>query len=212
MRPNPLPIFMKKLLQTGTAALVALPLAGPAHAQQTTPTTSKSTRRAARRAAQAATAQPAAPLAPLPAPPADGPRPPRDGAGPGRDGDGPGLRGGRGPEDPGGPRAGRVQVLTDFSGTLTAFTADNDDQLYDGFGLKTSAGTEAVRFPRHLAQALMAAAKAGSAVTVTGFRATGPEGRTAVQLVSLAAGGQTVLRWRIYHLSRRAVRRQAAPE
>lgn len=64
--------------------------------------------------------------------------------------------------------------------------------MYDAFTLKTSTATETVRFPRHLAQALMAAAKAGSPVTVTGFRDTDPEGRTALHLVSLAAAGQTV--------------------
>ena len=64
--------------------------------------------------------------------------------------------------------------------------------MYDAFTLKTSTGTETVRFPRHQAQALMAAAKAGSQVTVSGFRDTDPEGRTALHLVSLTAGGQTV--------------------
>ena len=38
----------------------------------------------------------------------------------------------------------------------------------------------------------MAAAKAGSQVTVSGFRDTDPEGRTALRLVSLTVGSQTV--------------------
>jgi hypothetical protein len=85
-----------------------------------------------------------------------------------------------------------VQALTDFSGTLGEFTADNDDKLYDGFTLKTSTGSETVRFPRHLAQALMAAAKPGAAVTVTGFRNTDKEGRSRLHFVRLTAGGQTI--------------------
>jgi hypothetical protein len=106
--------------------------------------------------------------------------------GPGRPGAGPGR-----PYGPG-PRPGGAQALTDFSGTLTDYTAANDDQVYDAFTLKTSTGTETVRFPRHQAKALMAAAKAGSQVTVSGFRDTDPEGRNALHLVSLMAGGQTV--------------------
>ncbi|TVT38326.1 hypothetical protein FNT36_19190 [Hymenobacter setariae] len=163
-------------LHTATvAALAALLLASPlAHAQQA-PTGKVKTKT---KHAQAATAAPApdaagAALAPPPSP-AGGPRPPRPGA--------------AGPA----PRPAGVQALRDVSGTLTDYTAANDDQVYDAFTLKTSAGTETVRFPRHLAQALMAAAKAGSQVTVSGFRDTDPEGRTALHLVSLAAGGQTV--------------------
>ena len=161
---------------TTIAALAALLLAGPlAHAQQAPTPPAKGKR--------SNTGQPAPPPAPaagaLAPPPAGGPRSPRPGDGPGR------------PDGPG-PRKGGAQALTDFSGTLTDYTAANDDQMYDAFTLKTSAGTETVRFPRHLAQALMAAAKAGSQVTVSGFRDADPEGRTALHLVSLAAGGQTV--------------------
>jgi hypothetical protein len=85
-----------------------------------------------------------------------------------------------------------VRALTDFTGTLTEYTAANDEQVYDAFTLKTSTGTETVRFPRHLGQALQAAAKAGSTVTVSGFRDTDPEGRTNLHMVSVTAGGQTV--------------------
>ncbi|MGI4743404.1 MAG: OB-fold nucleic acid binding domain-containing protein [Janthinobacterium lividum] len=180
-----------------TLALLGLVLAAPlAHSQQApTPTkTTKATRRAARTAAGAPTTPPPAPQAgagaPVPPPPAGGPGagPGRPGAAPGPGGPGPGGPGAKGPGAP----AGRVQALSDFSGTLTDYTAANDDQVYDAFSLKTSTGTETVRFPRHLAQGLMAAAKAGSAVTVTGFRSTDPEGRAALHLVSLTAGGQTV--------------------
>ncbi|WP_324671080.1 OB-fold nucleic acid binding domain-containing protein [Hymenobacter sp. GOD-10R] len=172
---------MQNLLHPKATMLVALLLASPiVYGQQTTPTKSKSTSRAAHRMAQAsATTAPAPP--PLPGAPADGPRPPRPGNEPGKHG-------------PNGPNqdAGRVQVLSDFSGTLTEYTAGNEDQLYDGFALKTSAGTETVRFPRHLAQALMAAAKVGSTVTMTGFRDTDPDGHRLLHLVSLTAGNQTV--------------------
>lgn len=174
------------------AALAALLLAGSvAHAQQTPTATTGKVKTKTKRAQAATTAAPApdaagAALAPPPAA-LSGPRPPRPGQdGPGRPGAGPGR-----PDGPG-PRKGGAQALTDFSGTLTDYTAANDDQVYDAFTLKTSTGTETVRFPRHLAQALMAAAKAGSQVTVSGFRDTDPEGRTALHLVSLTAGGQTV--------------------
>jgi len=169
------------------AALLVLALATPlAHGQQATSTkaTTKAARRAARTASTPAATLPA-PLAgaPVPPPPAGGPGRPA-GEGPGRPGEGPGGPAGRG------PRGGRVQALTDFSGTLTEYTAANDDQVYDAFGLKTASGTETVRFPRHLGQRLMAAAKAGSTVTVTGFRDTDPQGRPALHLVSIVAGGQ----------------------
>ena len=161
-------------LNTTVAALAALLLAGPlAQAQQATP--SKVTDKAKRNNTSQPAPAPAVPglaMAPPP-PPAGGPQPPRPGAGPGA------------------PKAS-VQALTDFNGTLTDYTAANDDQVYDAFTLKTSTATETVRFPRHLAQALMAAAKAGSQVTVSGFRDTDPEGRPALHLVSLTAGGQTV--------------------
>jgi len=179
-------------MRTVAVALTALLLAGPlANAQQTPAATGKVKTKTKRAQATAATA-PApdaagAALAPPP-PPAGGPQMPRPGAGPGRPGEGagPGRPAGNG------PRPASVQTLSDISGTLTDYTAANDDQVYDAFTLKSSAGTETVRFPRHLAQALMAAAKAGSQVTLSGFRDTDPEGRTALHLVSLTAGGQTV--------------------
>ena len=171
-------------LHTTVAALVTLLLAVPlAHAQQTTPTGKVKTKT---KQAQTTPVLAAAGTALAPPPPAGGPHPPRPGDGPGP------LPGGPGRPDGHGPRKGGAQALTDFSGTLTDYTAANDDQVYDAFTLKTSTGTETVRFPRHLAQALMAAAKAGSQVTVSGFRDTDPEGRAALHLVSLTAGGQTV--------------------
>lgn len=160
-----------------TLLLAAILFTGSVTYAQTSTSSAKSDK-ATRRAARTATATPAATgtqLAPPP-PPAGSPRL----------GQGPGA----GPAQP--PKAGRAQILTDLSGTLTAYTATNDDQVYDAFTLKTSAGTETVRFPRHLGQRLMAAAKAGSAVTVTGFRDTNPEGQTVFHLVSIKAGSQTI--------------------
>lgn len=174
-------------LKTALAALAALLLAGSlAHAQQTTPTPT-GTSRATRRAAKAAAAT--TPTAAQPTPPADGPQPLRPGDGPG-----PGPRPGDGPHHGkgSGPHRAPMQALSDFSGTLTGYLAGNDDQVYDSFGFKTATGPETVCFPRHLAQPLMAAAKAGSAVTITGFRDLDREGRPALHLVSLTAGGQTV--------------------
>ncbi|MBH8568250.1 hypothetical protein KB206_05110 [Microvirga sp. STS02] len=128
-------------------------------------------------------------LATPPPPPAegegpDGPRPPR------------GPRGEHGPKGPhGGPRGerGGLQTITDVRGTLSSYVANNDDQVYDAFILKPESGAvDTVRFPRHLGQQLQAAAKAGSAVTVSGVRHTGPDGRSHFRFVSLTSGGQTI--------------------
>ena len=114
----------------------------------------------------------------------DGPRPPR------------GPKGEHGPKgERGGPRGerGGLQTITDVRGTLSSYVANNDDQVYDAFVLKPESGAaDTVRFPRHLGQQLMAAAKAGSAVTVSGVRHTGPDGRPHFRFVSLASGSQTV--------------------
>jgi len=173
-----------KFHPTALAALATLLLAAPvAHAQQAPAKTKTKVKSGHATLASQAAAAPVGGALPLAPPPAGGPRPGGPGplpGGPGRPGDGPG------------PRKGGAQALTDFSGTLTDYTTANDDQVYDAFTLKTSTGTETVRFPRHLAQALMAAAKAGSQVTVSGFRDPDPKGRTALHLVSLTAGGQTV--------------------
>ena len=206
-------------LKTAVTALAALLLAGPLAAQQaadaSTPTakTKIKTKRTKRSASQTAPAPaalpgigvPPAPPAGLaglgtpPPPPAGGlaapgtpPPPPAGGLALGTPPPPPAP--GRGPlPGPGrGPKPGGVQALSDFSGTLTGYQASSDDQVYDSFGFKTSTGTDTVRFPRHLGQALMAAAKPGSAVTITGFRDTDPRGRATLHLVSLAAGGQTL--------------------
>ena len=168
-----------------TALLTALLLASTAQAQQTVV---KTKTKSAKRATADATA-PLPPPSPGEAP--DGPRPPRGPHGPeGRPG--PGGPGGAGPAGRG-PRGGRLQALTDVRGTLTAYLANNDEQVYNAFVLRPESGAaDTIRFPRHLGQQLVAAAKPGSAITVTGFRETGPRGRNHFRFVSLTSGGQTV--------------------
>lgn len=176
------------------AALATALLASPAaHAQQTVvKTKTKSTKNA-----KAA----ALPLAPPPAPGAGlgGPTPPPPGGPRGEQGPGPkGPMGGPGPEGPkagpNGPQGGQAQVLSDMRGTITAYQARNDEQVYDAFVLRPegSAAADTIHFPRHLGQQLLAAAKTGSTVTVTGFRQAGPSGRSDFHFVSLASGSQTV--------------------
>jgi hypothetical protein len=102
--------------------------------------------------------------------------------------------GGPGAPRPLGPGGGQVQTLTDERGTLTAYQALNDEQVYDAFVLRPtgSAAPDTIHFPRHIGQQLTAAAKAGSSVTVTGFRQAGPDGRSRFHFVSLTSGSQTI--------------------
>ncbi|GAB3853390.1 hypothetical protein GCM10028822_22120 [Hymenobacter terrigena] len=117
----------------------------------------------------------------------DGPRPPR-----GPRGEHGGPHGEHGPQ--GGPgRRGGLQTITDVRGTLSSYVAHNDEQVYDAFILRPETGAvDTVRFPRHLGQQLLAAAKPGSPVTVSGVRHTGPDGRSHFRFVSLTSGGQTI--------------------
>lgn len=106
---------------------------------------------------------------------------------------------GRGPAGPGPvafaglrpPQAPGMIALTTLSGTVQQFTA-NDESVLDGFTLNTGSQTVAVQFPAHLGQAIQAAGKAGSKVTLTGSSDTTPEGTTVFRLVSLTSG-QTVV-------------------
>ena len=166
------------------ALLAAALLAGTiqADAQTVTKTKTKSAKRAA--TTTAATPPPApgeGPDGPAGSGP-DGPRPPRGPHGPGP------KEGG-----PKGEHGGRVQALSDLRGTLTSYVASNDEQVYDAFVLRPESGAvDTVRFPRHLGQQLQAAAKAGSTVTVSGFRNAGPDGRSRFHFVSLSSGSQTI--------------------
>ncbi|GAB3875043.1 hypothetical protein GCM10028824_29400 [Hymenobacter segetis] len=121
----------------------------------------------------------------------DGPRPPR-----GPRGEHGGPRGEHGPGKDGPGRRGEhggLQTITDVRGTLSSYVANNDDQVYDAFILRPATGAaDTVRFPRHLGQQLQAAAKAGSTVTVSGVRHTGPDGRSHLRFVSLTSGSQTI--------------------
>ena len=167
------------------ALLAAALLAGTIQADAQTVTKVKTKSAKSAKSAQAAT---------LPAPPpGDGPNGPAGPDGP-RSPKGPGPKGGpHGGPGQHGEKGGRVQVLSDLRGTLTAYQASNDEQVYDAFVLRPESGTpDTVRFPRHLGQQLLAAAKPGSTVTVSGFRQAGPDGRSRFHFVSLASGGQTV--------------------
>jgi hypothetical protein len=164
------------------ALLVAVLVAGPAaHAQQTVvKTKTKSPKNGA-----AAAALPTPPPTPVGVP-AGSSSPPTGGP---RGEHSPGPKGG-----PAGPHDGQVQVLSDVRGTLASYQARNDEQVYDALVLRPEGSTtpDTIRFPRHLGQQLTTAAKAGSAVTVTGFRQAGPDGRSHFHFVSLTSGSQTV--------------------
>ncbi|PKK37204.1 hypothetical protein BWI96_07605 [Siphonobacter sp. SORGH_AS_0500] len=95
------------------------------------------------------------------------------------------LAGPRPPQTPG------IVALTNLSGTIQQFTA-NDESILDGFTLNTGSKTVAVRFPAHLGQAIQAAGKPGSKLTVTGVSELTPEGVEVFRLVSLT-NGQTVV-------------------
>ncbi len=179
--------MQKSFLAASLLAAFLLAVPG-AHAQQTVvKTKTKSSRSKAASAEQPAAGLPTPPSAlggaPVPPPPAGGP-----GMGPG-----PGMGGPGGPR-PLGRERGQVQALTDVQGTLTGYQALNDEQVYDAFVLRPSgsAAPDTIHFPRHIGQQLTAAAKAGSSVTVTGFRQAGPDGRSRFHFVSLSSGSQTI--------------------
>ena len=89
-----------------------------------------------------------------------------------------------------GPMAG-LQTLTTISGKLSNYVA-NDRFVYNGFTLQENSQTVLVRFPEHIGSQLMAAAKKGESISVTGFSQTGPDGIAAFQLVTAKAGGTLV--------------------
>jgi len=185
---------MKKSF-SAVVMLAALLLAGPAaHAQQTVvKTKTKSSKNAKAGAMAAPLPAPAAGMAPAAGGPAGPPPPPIGGP---RGTQGPGGPRPKGPQGGpnAGPQGGQVQVLSDVRGTLASYQARNDEQVYDAFVLRPegSAAPDTIHFPRHLGQQLTSAVKAGSSVTVTGFRQAGPDGRSRFHFVSLASGGQTV--------------------
>ena len=75
-------------------------------------------------------------------------------------------------------------ALTIVSGTVQQLLA-NDDDILDGFILKTDSATIAIHFPPHLGQSIQPVAKPGTSVNVTGFTETGPDGQPHFQLAQL---------------------------
>jgi len=170
-----------------------------AHAQQTVVKTKTKSSKSAKgdKAAAGLTTSPPAPAGSPAGPlPTGGPAGPPPAGGPGAEGPGgPRPQGLNGPKGgPAGALSGKVQVLNDVRGTLASYQARNDEQVYDAFVLRPegSAAPDTIHFPRHIGQQLTAAAKAGSSVTVTGFRQAGPDGRSRFHFVSLTSGGQTI--------------------
>jgi len=98
-----------------------------------------------------------------------------------------------GPFQPGGPRRQpTLQSLTTINGRVIAYTA-NDRYAYNSLTLQGNNGTTNVRFPEHLGQQLMNAAKKGEKITVKGFSMTGPDGITAFQLVTATVGSTQII-------------------
>jgi len=101
------------------------------------------------------------------------------------------------PPPPGGPdgpdRSGdrRIQQLITVQGILNAYTA-SDSNAYDGLTLQSSGQAFNIRFAPHMAAKMMAAAKAGTSISVQGFYETTPEGMNVIHLVNATSGSQTI--------------------
>ncbi|AMP99269.1 hypothetical protein AY601_2375 [Pedobacter cryoconitis] len=104
------------------------------------------------------------------------PRPPRDGQKPG---------------DDEGPMEVEAVKLTTIKGTVVNPVA-NERFEYNGLLIKTNSGTMTVMFPPHLGEQILAKAKNGSVITITGFERTNPEGKKEFHLVSLDANGSII--------------------
>jgi hypothetical protein len=81
--------------------------------------------------------------------------------------------------------------LTTLNGTVVN-TIANDRFEYNGLLVKTSSGNTQVLFPPHLGEQILAKAKAGSAVTITGFERRNPEGKPEFRLVTLNVNGTLI--------------------
>jgi hypothetical protein len=86
---------------------------------------------------------------------------------------------------------GALQPVTAFQGTVTRLSA-NDDDIYDGFYLRTAQDSMLVKFPAHLGAQITSLTKTGSTVTVNGTLEYPPFGGKEVRMVSLAIKGQTI--------------------
>ena len=96
-----------------------------------------------------------------------------------------------GPGDPAGAGARTLQQLVTVQGTVNAYTA-NDNNEYDGLTLQSGGQSLNVRFAPHMAEQLMATAKAGVTINIQGFYETTPEGLNVIHLVNATAGSRTI--------------------
>jgi hypothetical protein len=96
-----------------------------------------------------------------------------------------------GPDGPDRPGGRPIQQLITVQGTLNAYTA-SDSNTYDGLTVQNGGQTQTIRFAPHLAAQLMAAAKAGTAISVQGFYETSPERMNVIHLVNATSGSQTI--------------------
>ncbi|WP_342644580.1 hypothetical protein [Mucilaginibacter sp. CSA2-8R] len=96
---------------------------------------------------------------------------------------------------PVGPENGKMPQealkLTTLKGTVVNPVA-NDRFEYNGLLVKTASGNTQVLFPPHLGEQILAKAKGGAAVTITGFERTNPEGKAEFRLVTLNVNGTMI--------------------
>jgi len=123
---------------------------------------------------------------PQPNPPAPGPegpvkgapRPPHEG----RPGIGPDRRG---------PEGGQLIKLSTIKGTIIRAVA-NERFEYNSLLLKTASGETSVIFPPHLGEQILAKAKEGASVSVTGSENTDPQGKKVFRLNSIEVNGSLI--------------------
>ncbi len=99
------------------------------------------------------------------------------------------------PKAPAGPEQGmrpeEPVKLTTLKGTVVNPVA-NDRFEYNGLLVKTANGNTQVLFPPHLGEQILAKAKSGSAVTITGFERSNPEGKPEFRLVTVNVNGTLI--------------------
>ena len=84
-----------------------------------------------------------------------------------------------------------LQQVTAIAGTVANWV-NNDDFIYDGFYLQSSAGRVLVKFPPHLGAQLVKELKQGASITVNGVEALNPEGVKETRMVNIVVNGQTI--------------------
>jgi len=94
---------------------------------------------------------------------------------------------------PGPPEAAApsLQQVTTFTGTVNEWI-NNDDYVYDGFYLQTTAGKLLVKFAPHMGAQIVKAIKTGNTVSVNGTSSVNPEGIREIHMVTIMANGQTI--------------------